>query len=313
MTDVAALDGPVVAAALARCSFPPRDVAVACAVSGGADSLALLALAVAAGCRATAVHVDHGLRTGSTDEASVVAAAARALGADFRSIAVDVGHGPNLEARARDARHAALPEGALLGHTADDRAETVLLNLVRGAGPTGLVGIARSSRRPLLDLRRSDTEAVCREVGLVPVDDPSNRDPAFRRNRVRHELLPLLADIGDRDPVPVLVRQADLFADLDADLAVLADALDVTSARALRDAPPALAGTAVRRWLLGLGANGGYPVDAASVARVLAVARNEAEATEVVGGWRVTRSAGRLTAGPAPGGGSTACKDAAHG
>ena len=99
---------------------------------------------------------------------------------------VVVAPGPNLEARARSARHGALPAGALTGHTADDRAETVLLNLLRGAGPTGMRGVARDPRRPLLALRRHETQALCEALGLQVVVDPSNHDPAFRRNRVRH-------------------------------------------------------------------------------------------------------------------------------
>ncbi|WP_421118372.1 tRNA lysidine(34) synthetase TilS [Aquihabitans daechungensis] len=290
-----------------RCTFPPAGTEVACAVSGGADSLALLALAAAAGCRATAVHVDHGLRPGSAAEAEVVADAADRLGAGFRSEQVAVGDGPNLEARARAARFAVLPTGVLTGHTADDRAETVLLHLIRGAGPTGAVGMARSATRPLLDLRRTDTVALCEALGFDPVRDPSNDDPRFRRNRVRHELLPLLASIGERDPVPVLVRQADLFADVDAALGLAAAQLDPSVAADLAGAPVAVAGAAVRAWLVDAGVGGGYGVDAATVARVLDVARGGCVATEVAGGWRVARSKGRLSVqGPAP------WQDAAH-
>ncbi|MEO6628981.1 MAG: tRNA lysidine(34) synthetase TilS [Aquihabitans sp.] len=277
-------------------------------MSGGADSLALLVLAVAAGCVVTAVHVDHGLRVGSAAEADVVARAAHRLGADFRSERVTVSPGPNLEARAREARYGVLPPDVLTGHTADDRVETLFLNLLRGAGPTGLGGISRSARRPLLDLRRAETEAVCRELGLEFVKDPSNLDPAFRRNRVRHELLPLLADIGDRDPVPVLVRQADLFAEIDALLEMEAAAIDPTSAASLREAPPAVARVAVRTWLIRSGVGNGYPVDSAAVERVLAVARGDVVATEVVGGWRVARSKGRIALAA-----SEPCKDAPHG
>src|SRR3954452_4130299 len=93
---------------LPRTTFPSPGTAVTCAVSGGADSLALLVLACAAGCRVTAVHVDHGLRQGSDREAEVVAEAARRVGAGFRSERVEVGHGPNLEARARAARFSVL-------------------------------------------------------------------------------------------------------------------------------------------------------------------------------------------------------------
>ena len=119
---------------LERCSFPVAGTAVTCGVSGGADSLSLLVLSVAAGCEVTAVHVDHGLRPDSANDALVVAEAARRFGAGFRSVRVEVGDGPNLEARARAARHEVLGD-ALLGHTADDQAETVLWFLARGTGP----------------------------------------------------------------------------------------------------------------------------------------------------------------------------------
>ncbi|HET7720669.1 MAG TPA: tRNA lysidine(34) synthetase TilS, partial [Acidimicrobiales bacterium] len=227
---------------LARCTFPPGDVT--CAVSGGADSLALLVLAVQAGCRVTAVHVDHGLRPGSAGEASVVAAAAARYGATFRAETVDVAPGPNLEARARAARYAVLPAGVLTGHTADDQAETVLLNLIRGAGLDGLAGM-RPEGHPILALRRSETEALCTAEGLKPVADPTNTDPTHRRNRVRHELLPLLNDIAQRDVVPILARQAALLRD-DAD--ALDVGLDPTDALVMAHSPPALARRAIRRW-----------------------------------------------------------------
>lgn len=298
---------PLVGELLARSWFPEAGSDVTCAVSGGADSLALLALAVAAGCRATAIHVDHGLRPGSAAEGEVVAAASARLGCAVGFERVDVHDGPNLEARARAARYAVLPDGVLTGHTADDRAETVLLHLLRGAGPTGAVGIARSPARPLLDLRRSETEALCEVLGFDPVRDPSNDDARFRRNRVRHELLPLIASIGDRDPVPVLVRQADLFAEVDTAIGVAAAQLDPRSAADLAGAPMAVAGAAVRAWLVQAGVGDGYGVDRAAVARVLAVARGERVAAEVVGGWRVARSRGRLSV-TAPG----SWQDAAH-
>lgn len=281
-----------------RCTFPPPGTAITCAVSGGADSLALLVLAVAAGCVVTAVHVDHGLRSGSAAEADVVAAAAERFGAAFRREAVVVEPGPNLEARARAARFAVLPDDVCTGHTADDRAETMLLNLLRGAGPAGLGPLRQGPRHPIVALRRADTHGLCAALGLAPVDDPSNADPAFLRNRVRHELLPLLADLADRDPVPVLVRQADLFAELDTDLRDAASAIDPTDVAALRAAPRSVAGVAVRSWLLAAGVGEGYPVDADAVERVLAVVDLDRRATEVAGGWRVSRRDGRLRLEP---------------
>lgn len=302
------LTSATIASALARCSFPPPGTAVTCAVSGGADSAALLVLAVAAGCPVTAVHVDHALREGSAEEAVVVADLAGRLGASFRAERVVVDDGPNLEARARDARLGVLPADVLTGHTADDRAESMLMNLVRGAGPVGMAGMARSARRPLLDLRRHDTVALCDAIGYVPVQDPSNADPRFQRNRMRHELLPLLGEIGGRDPVPVLVRQADLFADLAVALDGEAGSLDPTDAAALSAAAPSVAGAAIQDWLRTAGVGDGYPVDRGAVDRILAVARHDHVATEIAGGWRVARSGRRLSV-TAP----TSCKDADHG
>jgi tRNA(Ile)-lysidine synthase len=282
-------------ALLARCTFPPPESPVTCAVSGGPDSLALLVLAVAAGCQVTAVHVDHGLRAGSAEEADVVAAAARRFGASFRAERADVGVGPNLEARARAARYRVLPADVLTGHTADDQAETVLLNLLRGAGLDGLGGMRAGPRRPLLALRRTETRALCDRLGLEPVDDPTNASPAFRRNRIRHDLLPVLDAIADRDVAAVLARQAALLRD-DADLLdTLAAAIDPTDARALAAAPPPLARRAVRRWLAGYSPDDErHPPAAATVERVLAVARGEAIRCEIGGGHAVRRSGQRL-------------------
>jgi len=293
--DPVPFDDPVVAGLLGRCTFPPPATPLVCGVSGGADSLALLVLAVAAGCDVTAVHVDHGLRPGSGDEAAVVAGAAGRLGARFRAERVEVADGPNLEARARLARLAVLGPGAATGHTADDQAETVLVNLLRGAGVHGLAGMRAGPAHPLLSLRRHETVDLCRHLGLEVVHDPSNSDRRFLRNRVRAELLPLCADLAGRDVVPVLARQAALLAG-DADLLdAVGDQLDPTDAAAVAAAPPAQARRAVRRWLSG---DGPHPPSADAVERVLAVARRQHRATEVHGGVRVSRSAGRLAMGP---------------
>ncbi|MGH9100219.1 MAG: tRNA lysidine(34) synthetase TilS, partial [Acidimicrobiales bacterium] len=241
---------------LRRCTLPAPGAPLTCAVSGGPDSLALLVLASLGGCLVTAVHVDHGLREGSAEEADVVAAAAAALGAQFRAERVSVGPGPNLEARARAARFAALPSSVATGHTMDDQAETVLCNLLRGAGPDGVAGMRPGPRHPLLALRRAETRAVCEEAHLEWVEDPSNHDPRHLRNRVRHELLPLCAALAGRDPVPLLARLASLAA-ADADLldALAAETVpDPTVAREVARAPEPLAGRAIRRWVRALGA-----------------------------------------------------------
>ncbi len=284
-----------------RCVWPDGEK-VNLAVSGGADSLALLLLARHTGLDAVAIHVDHGLRPGSAAEADVVAAAAAACGAGFRSLRVEVAAGSNVEARARAARYSVLPVGVLTGHTADDQAETILLNLARGAGIDGLAAMATPGavRHPILAIRRAETHALCAATGLDPVVDPTNEHLDLRRNAVRHRLLPLLAEVAGRDPVPVLARQAALLADDAAYLDEAAAGVDPTDARALVAAPLPVARRALRRWLRETAGPERHPPSAAEVARVLGVAAGGAVACEVSLGRRVARRQGRLRVETAP-------------
>jgi len=286
---------------LSRCTFPPPGEPVVCAVSGGADSVAMLALACAAGCEAHALHIDHGLRSASSSEAAVVRSAAHRLGATSASLAINVPDGPDLEARARLARYDALPEGVLVAHTADDQAETLLLNLLRGTGLDGLAGMApegggaRKVRRPVLALRRAETAAFAGALGLPVVTDPSNFDPRFRRNRVRNEVLPLLAQVFERDPVPLLARTAQLVADDACLLSSLSGALDPLDTKALRAAPEPLAKRALRSWLRATAGEEQHPPSLGELERVWSVVTGEAKACQLAGGRRVSRRAGRLS------------------
>lgn len=278
---------------IGRCSFPEPGSPLACAVSGGADSLALLVLAVTADCDVVAHHVDHGLREGSDQDVHVVNEVAAALAVEVVVHRVGVAQGPNLEARARSARLGALPADAATGHTADDQAETVLLNLLRGAATDGLAAMRPGPRHPILRLRRAETHGLCSEIGLRPVEDPTNSDPAYLRNRVRHELIPVLCELAGRDVVPVLARQAALLADDATLLGELAAALDPTDAKAVTRAPAPLARRALREWL-----RCGHPPDLATVERVLSVAAGAALAADVGSGRSVRRSRGRLRLEP---------------
>ena len=282
---------------LEQCAFGPhagRDLV--CGVSGGPDSAALVALACRfasdTGSAVTAVHADHGIRADGSAEAARVAALCNQIGAELRIVRLELSDGPNLQARAREARRAALGHDALLGHTADDQAETVLLQLMRGGSVDALAGM-RADRRPLLGLRRSDTERICELVGYEPIRDPSNSDRRYLRTRVRHELIPLLCDVAGRDVVPLLARSAALAAADTEFLDELATDVDPTNASELAAAPVALARRAIRAWLRTPHPTR-YPPDAAAVERVLDVARGGHRATEVGGGRRVSRSSGVL-------------------
>ncbi|MCC6557990.1 MAG: tRNA lysidine(34) synthetase TilS [Polyangiaceae bacterium] len=222
-----------------------RGDRVLCACSGGPDSTALLhALALLRprlGHEVVAHGVDHGLRTGAGAELALARDLAARLGVPFAATRVDVAPGSNLQARAREARLAALAAAAeahgasaiATGHTADDRAETFLLRLLRGAGPHGLAVLppraplppARTpaSRedqpapsahnveliRPLLLARRSDVLAHLRRHELAFAEDPSNADPRFLRARVRRELIPLMEDLS-----PGIVDHLSALADM---------------------------------------------------------------------------------------------------
>ena len=280
---------PLVTDLLSRCTFPTSGTGVDCAVSGGADSVTLLVLACAANLNVTAWHVDHGLRKNSHTEAELVAQLATQLGAQYESRTVSVEQGANTEARAREARYGVLPQGVMTGHTADDQAETILINLLRGSGTRGLAGMQPTAQRPLLHIRRSETEALCNALGISVFNDPSNDDERFQRNRIRHEVLPLLESLAKRDLVPVLTRQSDLLRDDDDLLNKLADALDPTDALALANAPIALSRRAIRSWLT----NPLVP-DSATVERVLEVARGNTLACDIGLGRQVRRSQQRL-------------------
>lgn len=209
---------------------------LAVAVSGGADSLALLLLARDAfGARVRALTVDHGLRAEGAGEAAQVAAICAAIGVPHATLRWD-GDKPaaNVQAAARAARYRLMADWctahgvALLAtaHHADDQAETLLMRLTRGAGLGGLAGV-RAVRplasgvmlvRPLLDARRDELAAIVAGAGLPPIDDPSNRDPRYDRTRARR----WLAAQGDLD-APAVAASAAHLAEAEAALAWTAD------------------------------------------------------------------------------------------
>ena len=253
----------------------PADARLVLAVSGGADSMALLhgaARLVATGrrdWRLSVAHLDHALRPESAEDAAFVRAAATALGLPTEIARTDVAalardEGTSIEEAGRDSRYRFLeevaPAGALIAtaHTLDDVAETVLINLLRGTGPAGMAGIpARRGRvvRPLLGARREELRDLLDAAGLTYRVDPSNADPAFLRNRVRVEVLPVLESIRP-GAVERIGRFSRLAADDDALLDDLAAAeltrrLAGDGAVDWRNPPAAALGRRVLRLLVG--------------------------------------------------------------
>jgi tRNA(Ile)-lysidine synthase len=193
-----------------------RGDRVIVAVSGGPDSMALLHVLWEArerlGLELQVAGVDHGLRPAAQEELALVRARAAALGLPFARLSVDVAggkRGPSWQDAARRARLGALEALAVerhaqhiaLGHQADDQAETVLFRIVRGTGLPGLAGIPYRRGpfiRPLLDVRRAEVLRYLHRRSIPYVEDPSNADPRYARARVRHRVLPLLAEENPR-------------------------------------------------------------------------------------------------------------------
>lgn len=256
------------------------------ALSGGPDSTALVAaLAELRGAgrisAVSALHVDHGLRPGAAEDGDAAARTCADLHVSFARVRVQVPQG-NVQAQARRERYQALAAEAAragatrvaTGHTRTDQAETVLLRLLRGAGARGLSGIPPRRGaivRPLLDRSRAEVLAYLRDRGLAWREDPTNASPRYARNRVRHELAPVLAAIAPAAE-RAIARSADLLRADERALAARARrgfAGGAISVASLRREPLAVRRRAVRALWRRAGPEGGE-LSAAHVARVLA-------------------------------------------
>jgi tRNA(Ile)-lysidine synthase len=193
---------------LSRSQLIPEGALVLVGYSGGADSMCLLHLLHRAGIDVVAAHLNHGQRTEGEKEAKMAAAVCEELGIPFVGGAADVPRMSRdlkigIEEAGRQARYGFFEQARIrtgcdfvaTAHTKTDHAETVLLNLVRGAGMTGLSGIPESRGhliRPLLSISREETREYCREQGLWFHDDPTNVDLAYARPRIREIVMPEL-------------------------------------------------------------------------------------------------------------------------
>lgn len=308
--------------------------------SGGGDSLALLLvmrdLARVGACSLTAVHVDHRLRNEAEQDAGRAAAICRSLGVDVivrraSDHPATLFPGVGIEEAARRVRFEAFRDvtgdvganAVLLGHHARDQAETVLLHLMRGSGLHGLSGMAadtvldvpwwsggdRSSLRvlrPFLKENPDELRRVADRSGLPIVEDRSNDNPAFRRNRVRHELLPLMEDIAP-GATGQLVSLAEIVRE---DESALDDVANRLLERAVTDgaldwetfwgAPFGLQRRVVRNWVFLLRGSGDLSLDRVDAVIALAERGQGGKSVEIVEGWSVEyrRRSLRLIAPP---------------
>lgn len=190
-------------------------------VSGGADSMAMAIAAATLPQGFGAVIIDHQLQAGSDLVAERTAEQCRRLGLE-PVIVLPVATSPD-EASAREARYLAFDQALatyhantlMLAHTRDDQAEQVLLGLLRGSGTRSLAGIPNQRgpyRRPLLELTRQQTEEICHRAGVEYWEDPSNQDTSYKRNLIRHRVLPFLRQELGEQISEALARTAQLAA-----------------------------------------------------------------------------------------------------
>ncbi|MGH8937640.1 MAG: tRNA lysidine(34) synthetase TilS [Acidimicrobiia bacterium] len=272
------------------------------ALSGGADSAVCAWVAGETG-ETRAVFVDHGLPA-SPLMAGAAREVARFLEMELTEVAVSLDEGPSPEGRAREARYRALhnalhpEEWLLVGHTFDDQAETVLANLLRGAGPEGLAGMpVRRDRllRPLLGVTRAETRELASLLGIPYRDDPANLASEPRRNALRREVIPALEARYNPALRRVLVRTAGLLAADQQLLESRAAAVPISRQGPVVSLPAPLLGTlpgpvaarAVRKALRM--ARGPHAGSAAEVEMVLEVARGERSAATLAGAVAVKR------------------------
>jgi tRNA(Ile)-lysidine synthase len=212
-----------------RFNMLTQDDTVLVGVSGGPDSVALLYVLLTLKARLNlelaVAHVHHGLRSAAQREADQVQALAHKHSLRLHLAKLDLGdRRGSLEERARDARHAVFERLAVkheyiriaLGHQADDNAEAVLMNLLRGSGMRGLAGIPPVRQRiirPLIETGRTQILAYLHELAVPYACDETNKDPRFMRNRIRNELIPLLEQHYNPQVVRILNRTADLCRD----------------------------------------------------------------------------------------------------
>ena len=286
---------------------------LALAVSGGADSLALLLLAARAfPGQIQVLTVDHGLRAAAADECALVRRLAASLDIPAETLVLSLAPGGNVQARARAARYRALGERCtalgigwlLTAHHQDDQAETLLLRLARGSGLTGLAAIGTATRlagvtvlRPLLGRRRADLTAIVAAAGWTPAEDPSNADPHYDRTRARTLLhgTPWLA--AERLAASAAhLQQAEAALRWAAERAWDSRATTIDG-RVMLD-PEGLPAELRRRLLARALAESGVAADGPALARLLARLADGRAAT--IGAIAVRPSNGRWLLGAAP-------------
>lgn len=295
--------------------LPPSEEPALIGVSGGRDSVALLHWLATRGHRLIVCHLDHALRAESREEAEFVRKMTARVGCECVVRQENVGARAkrmkcSIETAAREARYAFFAKVArarrvrrvFLAHHADDQVETFLFNLLRGSGAAGLAAMRATALRgdleivrPLLGVWREEIDSYVAEHGLEFCEDPSNTDRRHTRNRVRHEILPLLAEAFGREVRGALLRSAEILREEDAFLCALPEMGIATavqlSVKEMRELPLAMQRRVLLAWLRGRGVG---EIGFEEVERVRSLLAGRVAKVNLPGGEHARRRAGKI-------------------
>lgn len=280
-------------------SFVDRKILVAC--SGGPDSIALALMLYAFKLDFGIAYIEHGLSLDTAECELAVKNIALLCGVPFHishlRLADDKKIKSNVEAQARKYRYEALEEirsdnsysKIVLAHHQDDYAETFLINLIRGSG-SGISSMQKDNTtitRPLLHWKKSELIEFVNKLGIEYFSDPMNESYEYVRNRIRHELIPLMNEISKRDVVPLIARAAK---HINADnvfleqYATMLWPIDTASTRELAKLDETLQVHALRAWI------NGYPPSEEEMASILKVVSHENKSVQISGNRTIWRS-----------------------
>ena len=258
---------PIAAALESAFDHLPKGKKYLVGVSGGRDSMALLHALVASGFKSLVVcHLDHGLRgMASKADARLVSREARKLGLPVETARDAKEHGKSIELAARELRYCFFRECAtrrrchqlLLAHHADDQVETCFFQFLRGSGAAGLAGMRASAKsdglqihRPFLHVSRENIDAYVCSHAISYREDATNADPAHTRNRIRHDILPMIDKSFGPSFRAAILRASEILRHendwMESQVPELPPAFPCADVRSLH---PALQHRAVRRWL----------------------------------------------------------------
>lgn len=246
------------------------------AVSGGADSVALMCIVYHLGRTASVHHVNHGIRDASNDEAKIVQELAENFQFDFFLYETTIGF-QNMEENARQARQDFLPEDVLTAHSFEDKVETVIMNFMRGATSKGF---SPMTDKPLINITANELDSIVVYYDVSPCVDSTNFTQEHVRNRVRHELIPLMTDISGTNIAKPIIRNSQIALEESEYLDQIASKIDITQCKTAKTENIVILRRATRMWIE---ENISHKYSEVNITNLVSVVQGETLGTQIAG------------------------------